>query len=107
MCRIRVSFELKFDVLFENPSCIVFLVFLAAKHNTQNYHKNWPSSQQKLDWQFGTIEYYKRLGQSDGSGGYMTRIRRLYERDQEIIGQGSGGYITGIRRLYDKDPEVI
>ena len=34
-----------------------------------------------------------------GSGGYTTRIRRLYNKDQEVIQQGSGGYTTMIRRL--------
>ena len=28
-------------------------------------------------------------------------------KDQEVIQQGSGGYTTWIRRLYNKDPEVI
>ena len=37
----------------------------------------------------------------------MTRIRRLYDKDQEVIWQGSGGYMTRVRRLYDKDQEVI
>ena len=35
-----------------------------------------------------------------GSGGYTTRIRRLYFKDQEVIQQGSGGYTTRIRRLF-------
>ena len=26
-----------------------------------------------------------------GSGGYTTRIKRLYNKDQEVIQQGSGG----------------
>ena len=29
------------------------------------------------------------------------RIRRLYNKDQEVIQQGSGGYTTRIRRLLD------
>ena len=36
-----------------------------------------------------------------GSGGYTTRIRRLYNKDQEFIQQGSGGYTTRIRRLLE------
>ena len=48
------------------------------------------------------------LGQIlQGSGGFTTRIRRLYFKDQEVIQQGSGGYTTRIRRLYNKDKEVI
>ena len=31
----------------------------------------------------------------------------LYNKDQEVIQQGSGGYQTRIRRVYDKDQEVI
>ena len=27
-----------------------------------------------------------------GSGGYTTMIRSLYNKDQEVIQQGSGGY---------------
>ena len=34
-----------------------------------------------------------------GSGGYTTRIRRLYNKDQEVIQHGSGGYTKRIRRL--------
>ena len=34
-----------------------------------------------------------------GSGGYTTRIRRLYNKDQEVLQQGSGGYTTRARRL--------
>ena len=34
-----------------------------------------------------------------GSGGYTTRIRRLYYKDQEFLQQGSGGYTPRIRRL--------
>ena len=30
-----------------------------------------------------------------GSGGYTTRIRRLYIMDQEFMQQGSGGYVFG------------
>ena len=41
------------------------------------------------------------------SGGYTTRIRSLYYKDQEFILQGSGGYTTRIRRLYYKDQELI
>ena len=37
----------------------------------------------------------------------FARIRRLYNKDQEVIQQGSGGYTTRIRRLYNKDQEVI
>ena len=37
----------------------------------------------------------------------MTRIKRLYDEDQEVIRQGLGGYMTRIRRLYDKDQEII
>ena len=33
------------------------------------------------------------------SGGYTTRIRRLYNKDQEVLQQGSGGYTTRVRRL--------
>ena len=29
-----------------------------------------------------------------GSDGYTTRIRRLYNKDQEVIKQGLGGYTT-------------
>ena len=42
-----------------------------------------------------------------GSGCYTTRIRRLCNKDQEVIQQGSGGYTTMIRRLYNKDQEVM
>ena len=41
------------------------------------------------------------------SGGYTTRIRRLYNKDQEVIQHGSGGYTTRIRKFYNKDQEVI
>ena len=41
------------------------------------------------------------------SGDYTIRIRRLYNKDQEVIKKGSGGYTTRIRRLYNKDQEVI
>ena len=34
-------------------------------------------------------------------------IRRLYNKDQEVIQQGSGGYKKRIRRLYNKDQVVI
>ena len=34
-----------------------------------------------------------------GSGGYATRILRLYNKDQEVVQQGPGGYTTRIRRL--------
>ena len=37
----------------------------------------------------------------------FARIRRLYNKDQEVIQQESGGYTTRIRRLYNKDQEVI
>ena len=37
----------------------------------------------------------------------MTRMRRLYDKDQEVIRQGSGGYTTMIGRLYHKDQEVL
>ena len=33
-----------------------------------------------------------------GSGGYTTRIRRLYNKDPVVIQQGSGAYTTRIRR---------
>ena len=44
-----------------------------------------------------------------GSGGYTTSIRRLYNKGQEFIQQGSGGYTytTRIRRLYNKEQEVM
>ena len=42
-----------------------------------------------------------------GSGGYTTRIRRLYNKDQEVIQHRSGGYTTRIKRLYNKDQEVM
>ena len=38
-----------------------------------------------------------------GSGGYKTSIRRLYNKDQEVIQQGSGGYVFG--RNYRASPE--
>ena len=34
-----------------------------------------------------------------GSGGYTTRIKRLYNKDQEVIQQGSGSYTIRIKRL--------
>ena len=34
-------------------------------------------------------------------------IRRLYNKDQEVIQQGSGGYTKRIRRSYNKDQKVI
>ena len=42
-----------------------------------------------------------------GSGCYTTRIRRLYNKDQEVIQQGLGGNKASIRRLYNKDHNVI
>ena len=42
-----------------------------------------------------------------GSGDYTTRIRGLYNKDQEVIQQGSGSYTTMIRRLYIKDQVVM
>ena len=37
----------------------------------------------------------------------FARIRRLHNKDQGVIQQGSGGYSTMIRRLYNKDLEVM
>ena len=51
------------------------------------------------------MKKWKKLKQ--GSGGYTTTIRRLYDKDQKVIQQGSGGYMTRIRRLYDKDQKVM
>ena len=36
----------------------------------------------------------------------FARIRRLYNKDQEVIQQRLGGYTTRIRRFYNKDQEV-
>ena len=36
----------------------------------------------------------------------FARIWRLYKKDQEVKQQGSGGYTTRIRRLYNKAQEV-
>ena len=41
------------------------------------------------------------------SRGHTTRIRRSYNKDQEVIQQESGGYTTRLRRLYNNDQEVI
>ena len=38
-----------------------------------------------------------------GSGGFTTRIRRLYNKDQEVIQQGSGGFVFW--RDYKASPE--
>ena len=40
-------------------------------------------------------------------GGYTTRIRRLYNQNQEVIHQGSEIYTPRISRLYNKDREVM
>ena len=37
----------------------------------------------------------------------FARIRRLYNKDEEVVQQGWGGYTTKIRRLYNKDEEVM
>ena len=37
----------------------------------------------------------------------MIEIRRLYDKDQEVVGQGSRCYIKWVRRLNYKDQEVI
>ena len=37
----------------------------------------------------------------------IAKIRRLYDKDQEVIQPGSGDYMTMIERLYDKDQEVM
>ena len=37
----------------------------------------------------------------------FARIRRLYNKDQEVILQGLRGFTTKIRRLYNKDQEVM
>ena len=41
-----------------------------------------------------------------GSGGYTTKIRRLYNKNHKVLQQGSGGYTNRIMRLYNKDQEV-
>ena len=66
----------------------------------------------KKKWKKGRNRKWKNLNKDQqviqqGSGGYATRIRRLYDKDQEVLRQESGGYTTKFRRLYNKNQEVI
>ena len=78
----------------------------------KNINKGCKIAAEKKSSLWANFARIRRLYNKDeeviqGSGGYTTRIRRLYNKDQEVVQQGSGGYTTRIGRLYNKDQEVM